>query len=318
MLDLVTCTLGPSGFSTPKVQFSLLQDGTGQSAGTLSGQITIPCLLGLAGSFLISRNCCVSLTLGYPHPCRSWDALLSAWSSSLRLGKAILVSNTRGRGAQTHSFSPRSGPSSPRTWTGSPEVRNPSRTTPPNTEARNRWPPQIRAGGSLVRPLTVCGRDELGRGACPSATGCSWCVVGRRGRQRQQYTVFRRRQAGGSKYGHAIGSLAPGRSADASHRKPTNQPNPAPKCHTSRQQGREAGAVGGHGVQLGRHQTCTAASASCIARAVQAAGIPAHLGTGERLHSLPSEGLSSCYLGEDALAFEFQMASCPFCLQAVL
>lgn len=161
MLDLVTCTLGPSGFSTPKVQFSLLQVGTGQSAGTLSGQITIPCLLGLAGSFLISRNCCVSLTLGYPHPCGSWDALLSAWSSSLRLGKAILVSNTRGRGAQTHSFSPRSGPSSPRAWTGSPEVRNPSRTTPPNTEARNRWPPQIRAGGSLVRPLTVCGRDEL-------------------------------------------------------------------------------------------------------------------------------------------------------------
>jgi hypothetical protein len=54
---------------------------------------------------------------------------------------------------------------------------------------------------------------------------------------------------------------------------------------------------------------CLGASGSPIAGALQASGLPAHLRTGERLHSLGGEGLSS-HMGKDTFAVELQVVSC--------
>lgn len=86
------------------------------------------------------------------------------------------------------------------------------------------------------------------------------------------------RQAGGLQirtFNRKLGS----RSADASHRKQTKQPNPASQVShklPARKGGWGCpGGGGGNGAQLGQHQTRTAASGLHIAGALPAAGIPA-------------------------------------------
>lgn len=98
------------------------------------------------------------------------------------------------------------------------------------------------------------------------------------------------RQAGGLQirtFSRKLGS----RSADASHRKQTKQPNPASQVSHKLPERKGGWGCRGNGAQLG-HQIRTAASASGlrVAPALPAAGIPAHLGTGKRLYFLGSEG----------------------------
>lgn len=134
--------------------------------------------------------------------------------------------------------------------------------------------------------------------------GCSWCIVGRGRAEAAVQGVLQEDGQTGSKYGHAMGSLAPG--VQASHRKLSNQASPAPKCHRSCQQGREPG----HGVQWGRQGcfwflNCRGSAGSQCTSEPESAFIPL-------------EARGSCHLGKDSFVVEFQMTSCCLCLRAAI
>lgn len=209
---------------------------------------------------------------------------------------------------------PRSGPSSQRAWAGSPEERNPSRTTPPNTEVRSRWQQQIRARGfacqdpdgvwersAETRGLSFCHRLFLE--LCGTRLGRGSSTRRSTGRQagRLQIRTFNRK----------LGS----RSADASHRKQTKQPNPASQVSHKLPARKGGWGCRGNGAQLGQHQTRTAASGLCFAGALPAAGIPARTSALESAF-ISWEAKGPCHLGKDTFAVEFQMAPCLFCLQS--
>lgn len=80
----------------------------------------------------------------------------------------------------------------------------------------------------------------------------------------------------GSKYGHAVGSLAP--ELQTPHRK---QPTRPVQAHKLPVREREPGP--NRGLRCSWEEVrCVLASGSCTARALRAAGISAHLGNGER------------------------------------